>query len=348
MTQWRTSGDVRHALERRLKKPPDDEIWAYLEEESWVSEVVDTLDVDDANGVFDGLVDQYRRLERLRGSARRPVVHVREAEPDKRWEALARVIAAEANRFPQVRRFQRDVLGGRLLRPDEVMDWMKEQARRDRRVIWIRSVEPLDTVADFEHPLRPSKSAALAYLDAALEEMGWSDFRTETLRYTYPADGRIDGNPAEEISDVVQVTPGPLLLLKETVEDLTAAYPWWDEGETATFVLTGNPPRCSPARGSYRAPELVLHVDPRLPRKQLAAFYAQVRSRLKRPMRKGKPMSDKNLELAVFNAENAGQPWSKKMSKWNALHPSKTYSDRRLFARDAKNAYQRVRASLED
>ena len=65
-------------------------------------------------------------------------------------------------------------------------------------------------------------------------------------------------------------------------------------------------------------------------------------------MRKGKPMSDKNLELAVFNAENAGQPWSKKMSKWNALHPSKTYSDRRLFARDAKNAYQRVRASLED
>jgi len=36
------------------------------------------------------------------------------------------------------------------------------------------------------------------------------------------------------------------------------------------------------------------------------------------------------------------------MSKWHPLHPSKTYSDRRLFARDAKNAYQRVRASLED
>src|SRR5207245_5055780 len=88
----RTAGAVRHAHERRLKKPPEDEIWAYLEEESWVSEVVDTLDVDDANGVFDGLVDQYRRLERLRGSARRPVVHVREAEPDNRWAALVRVI----------------------------------------------------------------------------------------------------------------------------------------------------------------------------------------------------------------------------------------------------------------
>ena len=348
MIQFETSGDVRHALEHRLKKPPDDEIWSYLEEERWVSEVVDALDVDDANGVFDDLVSQYRRLERLRGPARRPVGQVREAEPDKRWEALARVIAAEANRFPQVRRFQRDVLGGRLLRPDEVMDWMKEQAHRYERVIWIRSVEPLDTFVDFEHPLRPSKSAVLAYLDAALGEMGWSDFRTETLRYTHPADGRIDGNPVEEISDVVQVTPGPLLLLKETVEDLTAHYPWWDEGETAAFVLTGNPPVCSPAQGSYRAPELVLHVDPRFPRKQLVAFYARVRRRLRRPMRKGKPMSDKNLELAVFTAENAGQPWSKKMTKWNALNPSKTYSDRRLFARDAKNAYQRVRASLED
>src|SRR5438093_8403361 len=153
MTQWRTSGDVRHALERRLKKPPDDEIWSHLEEDRWVREVIDALDVDDANGVFDGLVEQYRRLERLRGPARRPVVHVREAEPDKRWEALARVIAAEANRFPQVRRFQRDVLGGRLLRPDEVMDWMKEQARRYRRVIWIRRVEPIDNCADIVHAL---------------------------------------------------------------------------------------------------------------------------------------------------------------------------------------------------
>ena len=80
-------------------------------------------------------------------------------------------------------------------------------------------------VADFEHPLRPSKSAALAYLDAALEEMGWSDFRTETLRDTYPADGRIDGNPVEEISDVVQVTPGPVYPSPSVFISLARALP---------------------------------------------------------------------------------------------------------------------------
>jgi len=346
MTQFNTSADVLRALERRLRKPPDDAIWSYLEETRWVSEVLGTSDADDAQESFNGLVAEYRSLEPLRGPRRRRDVHIRAAAPDKRWEALARVIAAEANRVPKVRWFRREVLRGRLLRPDEVMDWMKEQAHRDERVVWIRGVEPLGSSVDFEHPLRPSKSAILAYLQVALDEMEWSDFRPETLRYTYPGEGQIGGDPVEEISDKVQVTPGPLLHLKETVEDLTDRYPWWDEGESVTFVLAEKAPRCSPARGSYRSSELVLRIDPRFSGKKLVQFYAQMRRRL-RPMRKGKPMSDKSLELAVFHAENPGPSWNTKMEKWNGVHPKFHYSDRRLFSRDARTAYTRVKASLD-
>jgi hypothetical protein len=348
MTQSKTAVDVQSEVEARLKKPVDEAIWAYLEEKFFISEVLAAQDRIDEKRELDGLVTEYRRLEQVRGTGqRRATVRVREEVPDKRWEALARIIAIQANRLPQVRQFRRSVLGDRLLRPEEIEDWIKSRARSDERVIWIRVAEPLGNSLDFEHPLRPSKSAMLAYLADALDTMGWSDFKSETLGYAYPGHGRIRGEAVAQISDVVQVSRGPLLLLKDAAEDLTDRYPWWDERQTVAFVLTGKAPRYSPAQASYEANKIVLQVDPRFPGKKFAAFYAQVRRRL-HPMRKGKPMKDWRLELAVFNAENLGQSWAWKMNKWNSLHPKLKYSDRRLFARDASDAYTRVMAGLQD
>ena len=153
--------NVKEELARRLGVAVarvDGEIWAQLVEDKEVDSVLDVrneLDVDDSGEqrtwtaedkrewkqALEGLAGRYRKYvgfgKRMHARMERPEAasdQVVVSTTDARLDALAEILALDAARLREVREAREDLLGGVLLKPQEVPRWVDEQDAREGEV----------------------------------------------------------------------------------------------------------------------------------------------------------------------------------------------------------------------
>lgn len=338
---------VRELVEAQLGERVPDEVWR----PAWArfrrtTRAIWELDVqvrDLADDLRDRLQDALGGLPRPAGSRRQPPLRA-----DRRREFLARLLAAEAAAWPEVREYRHDVLRGRLLEPDQVPAWLEARSRESGP----------DTVAVVVE-LPPGVADELMSGDLAGTLLRWRrdglpalppapvSLRVEraSLDYLVPGDRWIHSVPVG--------TQGPLPRLKALAAELTKYY-GWREPHAVSFVLTGTPPPVTMASLGGRfvpaAPaldRLIMTVDPRLGPREVASLFAWARRRVLGDVARDRPLSEKHGELAVFIAGRLGErrTWAELVEEWNRQHPRWGYYQvgaEVRFARDARTAWERL------
>lgn len=332
--------DIRAALEKSMDHPLPDRTWTYLTNEGKATKVasgergLDWLEQEvwKLDGAVEGkLFDGRNRIERLTGE----VVKRRRAELiGDRNEALSILHVQEARKDPDVVAWRGDLLGGKLLKPDQVEPWILEQSVRDvKGTRYLLFDVPYDGKVNFmdgtlNPALRLSKHAG-----------GYRSSRG-ILYY---------GMPGDIEARIVQVEHRGILdrlrILGESLSDRFG----WGKAEATIFLLTDFVPRFNPIRVSMSGrPSLRITitvdavVSPRevLNAYKAARFSAQGRVRT---------LTRKHLTLAVFTmGREADEPVSKQMAAWNRSYPSHKYSSEGNFRRDSRAAVKRLRRRPEE
>jgi len=357
MARLRTVDEALKAVEKRLRRAPIPEVWAALVSEGRVQQFIREV----ADGFDDALADLIaliRRDEKLFESARgrsRGVVHVKrrtkKGGPNHESRALMEILALEAEKVPEVHEFRRQHLGGKLLEPNQVEPWVREQ--------WDKQPPPT------------------RYAKAYINDGGKFERRSEFWEHetVWFWDGlRIDGVVINERS--------PLGHLKRVTSLLGERFGFL-EPDSVSFALSGKTP--SPAGISFDilpsyfardADRVVLKVNPAMPPRALLKIYAEARkdsewakyenarcslplgvatwrdvARAKKstpPRARRELTSEPRARLAVFAARVSGEglSWSKAMARWNRNNAGFRYSDVRTFARDVRAAYKRVTGAM--
>ena len=140
---------IKKALAAYLHKPVREDIWELLIEDRYVQEVID-FPYEDS---FERLKERYLFLDsRFPPTGRNQTAREnteREIPPDKRLITFAKITAIEAARHPDVISFRENVLGGQLLNPEDIKEWIEEQAKNDgKATTWIKIKTLLPADAD--------------------------------------------------------------------------------------------------------------------------------------------------------------------------------------------------------
>lgn len=270
----------------------------------------------------------------------------REMPPNETLKALAEIQALEASRHPEVIRFRQKVLGGRLLKPEEVDEWLRAKREEEGRGVVVKLQFPTNPVKD---PMDPQWRQALQERLDKAEYLGVEIPGLDYVRLTAVEEERIGHIHAIRLHEV-------LGWLKRIAEELGKKY-GWPEADAVTFVLTGAMPvpplaritwTWSPERGFY-GQAITLQVLPWVSPSEVAALYREIRKetpfgkyvRVHKP----KALTEKGRRLAVFLAATPGLSWRERMEQWNATYPQWSYKYIATFRRDALTAYRKVTGS---
>lgn len=235
--------------------------------------------------------------------ARRARAISHEVPPDRRLEALAEILAAEARQLPEVQAFRREVLGGRLLSEEEVPEWITR------------------LIEEEGHKMREGKP--------------W-----EYLSYTVPKDEWRRVVPIRKgVGKLWQLKTLCRKLCRRYPlwqEAQAVSFVLCDDIPLIPKA------RIQIQFSSHFPPRIILNLDPRLSPEEVARIYAhyraEVRSGRDRPMSE----KHLTLAVFVAENEEPGSTWTSLMKKWNEEHPEWAYQNRHLFARDARAALRRV------
>jgi len=266
-------------------------------------------------------------------------------------DVYSRIIAAEVSRLPEVMLFRAEVLGGKLLAPDDIPAWLKAREAEQGPATRIARVE-YALPNDFKLP-RGGKQAVVRALSKLPSVRLWVESPSVEI-LTYETEGLHCEDETVEVSVRYR---SPLWRLKRLAEYLTATQPLFATdslfgGELTSairFLLSGTPPG-SVAMTVYRIeqylPRCRIDFDLRMPlevnRECIAAIFKIARLRMCRSRHRNRPLSQKHGELAVYLAEHSEMPWPRLMESWNEAYPKWAYTNWRAFARDAKAAWCRV------
>ncbi|MBT9260207.1 MAG: hypothetical protein KM310_10750 [Clostridiales bacterium] len=331
----KTLEDVRKVLERRHGKIPD-VVWE--EFESMEIPQVALGNDGDFEYVEEKLVHLLNVYKAGRGrkvpTSRAPKEET--LPPDERLLALCEVLALQAANRPDVQAFRRDVLGGQLIRWDDIPAWVEDRAAQESGPEFLLTV----TVAVTKEALPAPGAPPQEQLRAAQQAVATGQpvrYGTEVILLPYPKDG------ATEWAFIAY--GGVLWRLKKIAQRLAKEY-GWHEAEAVSFVLSGTVPILPRGRVklSWRmsGPRITLEVDPRLSRTEVARIYSRWRGRVFQGA--DKPIERKAARLAVFAEEyrDSGLSWRELMAIWNQKYPDWQYHTPAHFARNCQLAWQRV------
>lgn len=341
--------DIREKLERELDRGLPDAAWDFLVERGWVN------DVRWADMTIHELAEQARAHERAwarpataRTRAPRMLASGKRAKAAKtapgRQEVVSRLLAAEAAKDEKIRSFREEVLGGSLMKPQDVHRWIERQAEEDGPPSrWLTvplptgyEVRSSTTFATTEPPLTISEKTP-----AILVEKRYLRFLTCRVW-----EGEED--PRREVSTVEGAVLDRLRQLSESLAGLYG----WDRASVTNFVLTGDIPlvpsiesRASMRVFPYRTlTRISLTIDPALSPREVADHYRRVRGRILEG--RHRELSDKHMCLATFAAGRpAGEKWRERMAAWNKEHPEHPdwkYKTETNFGRDCAQAVRRL------
>ncbi len=332
MDWWRSAVERRKRVEARLGYALRDQAWKYLRQ------LYDKTprDAVEAEELIEYLAEKARdafTLAALQGIATTP----REPAPsflptrqrnNDRLVALSRVLAALAGRDKTVLRFRQQVLGGRLLAPEETEHWITGQAACDGEpTVWLSLPLPPGV-----HP-KPGETLSLT---VPLER-----YRVDVpiLSYVVPGDRWVRRKPI--------AIDGVLGQLHQLSKSLSRRY-GWHEAAATTFVLTGLVPRITAMQSSVYAhvaypalQRITLQLDPVLTPAEVAVAYRTLRTRIvgKQQIRTQSP---KHLALAVFAVEYPDGSLRERMAEWNRRYPKWRYNQVTNFGRDLRTALRRL------
>lgn len=228
-------------------------------------------------------------------------------EKDARAEALAEILALDAERRPAIQDFRKRALRGRTLASwERAVRWIEQRAATERATAGGDRPPVLLAFArpDREHvdhvPARPgSELARLRELSRDLfQAYGWQEARA----------------PIFVLAGIVP--PLPLATAEVTQR---RAFP-----AASTISITARP------GASVR---------------EIRDLYAVVRAELIGPKRRRPRLREGRPDLAVFAARyNDGRSWLELLKEWNRQHPTRRRdeADPQTFARDCRQAYERV------
>lgn len=360
MTQRRSNppaaNNIRRKLEAEFKRPIPERMWQYLLALGVIEDYLACPDSDTWQNVKWHCREQFALVSQRRPAAsppRRGMWHIPVdwIDRDDISATYSRIIAAEVNRLPEVMLFRAEVLGGKLLAPDDIPAWLKAREAEQGLPTRIARVE-YALPNDFKIP-RGGKQAVVRALSQLASVRLWvGSPAVETL--TYEPEGSYCEDETVEVSVRYR---SPLWRLKRLAEYLTATQPLFGVaslfgGELTSairFLLSGTPPAPFAMTVYYTErylPRCRIDFDVRIPleviRGSIAGIYKIGRLGARCSRHRNRFLSEKHGELAVYLAEHFEMPWPRLMESWNEEYPKWAYANWRTFARDAKAAWCRV------
>lgn len=317
--------DIRAELTSQISDLSDEE-WGLLEDDGHVQEVE-----SGAAGV-EYLVERVRRVRRVAASRRQarneagatvnPAELARRAS--SRADAISALLAADASRREEVVAFRREVLRGKLLKPERVAEWIERRSREGEQVRRKVLGEPWE-------------------VDPRAEGREWIDgrpvvrYETPSVEYAAPEGGWVQR----------AASSSELERLRKVGEGLASRY-GWQPAQATIFLLTGAVPILPAIRARtvsklpvVAATRIVLEVDPTATPREVAEHYAEVRTRVTGGQR-SRRMSEKHLRLAIFAESHDQGAWADRMARWNSDFPDWRYTEPTNFQRDATSAISRL------
>jgi hypothetical protein len=327
---------TRKKIEKRLKRPIPEVVWEVAKK--YINDAYD-IEIEDGEGEgYEFLLEKVKEYlevynEGKKGSQLPPIKSPdsKEIPPDRRFWALTKIVTALANRDEEVQKFRLEVLGGKLLSPEEAPKWIEEQANKEQHTLTI-SFDVTAGEGWEDRLLEEVKQFVKAEKTGSLWSHGLS---LTVLDYISP--------PSQWVHRVPINKKGVLGRLKRLAKKFSG---FWNEASAVHFILTGQPAVISPARigrtiVKWGVPRIKLEVSPHLRHEEVAKLYLKVKEEHEQDFGKTRKLSEKHLTLAVFVVEEEGS-WQELLNKWNEKYPQWRYKEKRTFARDAKVAYERV------
>lgn len=277
---------------------------------------------------------------------------------DLRASAVAEMIAEDARmEYSGVADFRERFLDGKLLRYDDVADWIRRQAEKEGPAADGYLSVPMRRGHHYGgHPgYEQSRQAFAAWLEREAawvrespdcELPGFHGGGRQTLTYlaanhrAHQINIRVDG----PLAYLKMISHGRLLVCDDA----------WTEAEMVTFILTdlrfhvvGMTIKRPLVASLPAAAPITIRVNPRVPPRELAKEYAKVRAQC--APERNRAMSEKHVTLAVFMHRHRypERPWVQLRDRWNKDYPEWSYDvacdpEARRFAVDARGAWCRV------
>ena len=253
-----------------------------------------------------------------------------------RERALSVVLAIQADKDQEVQAFRRDALDGDLMKPDQVRQWILNQADEDGpHTIWHSEI-----------PIPPGHEVRVA--DDVFEmqpPLTISEVGKVTLRVMEFYENGLDGEPV-----AVKIKEGVSLDQLRSLSQRLARTYFWRVAQATCFLLTNGVPIIDPIEGTvprrsnYTAlTRIVLSIDPTVSPREVAQAYGLLRGQVVGP--RHRDLTLKHHSLAVFYAQmDEGKTWAQRMKYWNEKinRPEWQYKTDTNFARNCTKAYQRL------
>lgn len=331
---------IRERIERRLGFSLPDETWEYFVDERAVHKVqqrvtsLDDFEVDvkrflRASGLLKRTAEEHTTVDFLPKSERGGP-----GATPSRAEAISALLADHARSNQELLRFRSELLGDRVIDPEQVEEWIKAKASEEGPAPFWLAI-PMDPKRllwgedDFTLTVNPPISLKRLSLPYSVDA-------GESLEYATTGDGWVRKIP---------VTSGGVLdRLKALARSLSRHY-GWQKAQATVFALTDRTPLVS-VHSAHYAPnfsfpalsriELVL--DPALSPRQVAEFYRKARKEI--VSGRYRNLSEKHTLLAAFGASHGNSP--KLREKWNRQYPKWRYESESNFGRDVRAAKQRL------
>lgn len=343
----RTELTLRTVIQKTIGRAVPETVWQYFRTIGRVSGVLqgDYLEEDliaDIEPVlqYENYVASVRRGSRVesQGETSREVVR-REVSAYPELDALCDIMVIEASRNPEVIGFRNDILGGSLIPPAAVAEWMQDEARKAEGLPLSSQTDGGQTAMldQVVHWRCGARVAARPFPD-------WPERSESALgnALAFPIPGRTTASPLGFHERSVPVpAQGPLWLLRFVAVGLMEEYPW-SEAQAVGFILSGVSPRlptASVARYRLFPFRIVLDLDPGLSASIVSSEYRKAQRELIRVQKRAKSQSEKQLRLAVFVAQGKSGTWTDMMESWNTqCRPEWACSNSRRFERDSTKA----------
>jgi len=339
-TEW------RKRVQREIGKVPD-VVWKEVVKDGWIEYA--NVDEEEEQGaglrtLIDTVEKEMHKCEVYSVGPKIPKhqqgqdTPPREVPPDKRFQALSKIISILASRDEEILKFRQQVLNSKLLKPGEVPEWIKSTAKKEGHTLTVT----LNVSRGNNYSESLVEIAKQLALDIKQRKFTPGvAYGIVTLSYI---------NPSSEWTETVPINKSGILgWLKHLARQYET---FWPEAGAVHFILTGIAYPISQAKVGIKLKspglsKVTLEVSPHLPGAKVAKYYLEERKKLLRDIgrkeEKSRKLTEKHLALAVFAVEESGS-WAMKLRKWNRKHPQWAYPDtaRSTFARDCRTAYERL------
>jgi len=336
-----THTEIKEKYQKATGKSISNNAWQYLERQDFFSSVIEDEEISKGSGIR-ALIKTVKELEWFFGNSAH--IHLKkeieeiEIPPDKRFEAFSQIMAILSNKNEAVLKFREEVLKNKLLKPEEVPQWIEQQAATEQSSVTISLTMPRDCFNGKDWGIR-FLNEAKRFVDTK-EAGGYYPYKYDfgVIHYLNP-----EYYPFHPMS--INESKNSVLGRLKNLAKLFSKI--WREEKAVQFILTGQEPKISPVKTFLqrgKIPRITLELSPHLKPEEVSKIYSKVKKRYADSSGQQRRLSEKSLALAIFRAEEEGS-WSQLLQKWNDKYANiypKPYKDKANFARECKAAFKRL------